>query len=110
VCEIVGGECNGHDPKIRKNEVESQQVTWVGADKKRKKEEYDCKHGNNFLIDDVTALVVVDRDEIRKDSHHNNGRDPDQHIAGKEERREPVSSSSSQFHNFEVELSGMWER
>jgi len=65
---------------------------------------------NNFLIDDVTALVVVDWDEIWKDSHHNNGRDPDQDIADKEERRKPVSSPPSQFHNFEVKLSGLSER
>ena len=65
---------------------------------------------NNFLIDDVTALVVVDWNEIRKDSHHNNGRDPDQKIAEKEERRKPVSSPPSQFHNFEGKLSGMSER
>jgi hypothetical protein len=58
----------------------------------------------------VTALVVVGRDEIRKDSHHNNGRDPDQYVTDKEERRKPVSSPSSQFHNFEVGLSGMLER
>ena len=65
---------------------------------------------NNFFIDDVTALVVVGRDEIRKDSHHNNSRDPDQYVAGKKERRKPVSSAPGQFHNFEVELSGMSKR
>jgi hypothetical protein len=58
----------------------------------------------------VTALVVVGRDEVRKDSHHNNGRDPDQYVTDKEERRKPVTSPSSQFHNFEVGLSGMSER
>jgi hypothetical protein len=65
---------------------------------------------NNFLVDEVTALIAVEGEFIRKDSHHNNGGDPDQYIAGKEERRMPVSSAPSQFHTVEVErMSGRWE-
>ena len=65
---------------------------------------------NNFLIDNMTALIIVNWNEIREDSHYNNSRDLDQYITEKEERRKPVSSMPSQFHNFEGKLSGMSER
>ncbi len=58
---------------------------------------------DDFFVDDMVALVVVQRDEIGQDSHHNNGRDPDDDIADSVEGVQPHGFVTSNWHGL-----GLW--
>ena len=50
---------------------------------------------NDFLVDDVTAHVVVaDGYQVGQNAHDDYGRDPDDHIADEQEGRNACASSS----------------
>lgn len=78
--ELVGSENNGYKPKVGKDKVEYHKIAWESGKEKGGKEECDCQYSledvsvsslmgsgageelrayNDFLIDNVRALVVV---------------------------------------------------
>ena len=50
---------------------------------------------NDFHVDYPAAGLSVERNEIREDTHDDNGRDPDQGVGGQEDGREPGAGAGA---------------
>jgi len=123
VCEVRGGEDHHDKPKVRENEVEHENPSSKGSEEKGEDEEGDSQDGlpmvsipvqrlqdprhveipslsgqthNNFLVDDViTVVAIVLRDPVRHDAHDDDGRNPNDSIAGEHQGREPDTGPCS---------------
>lgn len=59
---------------------------------------------DDFLVYDVVSLVVVEREKVREDAHHDDGRDPDEDVRDHHWDRGPDAIVSCHGHCERVDL------
>jgi len=84
--EVRRCKSDSNEPEVREDEVEQQDEAAERVEEEGAEEENDGQNRDNFLIEDVVALVSVLGDEVGQNAHNNHCGDPYDDVADHQER------------------------